>query len=131
MPAPTELPPALPSSSVVYNGQKLGCDILAFEVGSSDLPGYGMCFRIDSPWILSGTNSVQPPRSGAVVQQRVLSAEAHVEAALQSSHPFDLPPVVPHGFAFAYTLGGRIGRHHIVKEEDVVSPASRKRGLCA
>ena len=57
---------------------------------------------------------MQPPRSGAVVQQRGLSAEAHVEVALQSTHPLGLPPVVPHGFAFALTaehsLGRRIGR---------------------
>ena len=31
----------------------------------SHLPGYGICFQIDSPWISSGTNSMQPPRSGA------------------------------------------------------------------
>ena len=40
---------------------------------------------------------MQPRRSGAVVQQRGLGAEAHVEAALQSTRPLGLPPVVPHG----------------------------------
>ena len=131
VPAAAVLPPALQYSSVVYNGfEKLGCGSLAFEVGGSNLPGYSICFRIDSPWISSGTSSVQPPRSGAVVQQRGLSAEAHVEAALQSTHRLGLPPVVPHGFAFAltaeHTACRGIGRlrlerlallHQIVKEE--------------
>ena len=67
VPAAAVLPPALPSSSVVCNGfEKLGCGSLAFEVGSSNLPGYGICFWIDSPWFSSGTSSVQPPRFGAV-----------------------------------------------------------------
>ena len=41
--------------------EKLVCGSLAFEVGGSNLPGYGICFRIDSPWISSRTNSVQRP----------------------------------------------------------------------
>ena len=101
-----------------------------WKLGGSHLPGCGICLRIDSLWISSGTSSVQHPRSGAAVQQRGLSAEAHVEAALESTHSLGLPPVVPHGFAFAltaeHTLGGRIGRlsferlallHRIVEEE--------------
>ena len=116
----------LPSSSAVYNGfEKLGSDSLVFELGGYHLPGYGICFQIGSPWISSSTSSVQPPRSGAVVQQCGLSAEAHVEMALQSTHPLGLPPVLPHGFAFALTaehsLGGRIGRlrlERLIVEEE-------------
>ena len=141
MQSATELPPALPSSSVVHNGfEKLGHDSLAFDVGSSHLPGYGICFRIDLPWISSSTNSVQPPRSGAVVQQRGLGAEAHVKAALQSSHPLGLPPVVPHGFAFAltaeHTWGRRIGKLRleslalIVKEENAAQPTAQEGPVC-
>ena len=66
---------------------------------------------------------MQPPRSGAVVQQRGLGAEALVKAALQSTHPLGLPPVVSHCFAFALTIGKlRLERlallHQNVKEEN-------------
>ena len=77
---------------------------------SSSLPGYGIAFPIDSPWISSGTSSVQPPRSGAVVQQRGLGADVHVEAALQSTHPLGSPPGVPHGFALALTAELKLGK---------------------
>ena len=101
----------LPCSSAVYNGfEKWENDSLAFKLGGSHLPGYGICFQIGSPWISSSTSSVQPPRSGAVVQQCGLSVEAHVEMALQSTHPLGLPPVVPHGFAFALTAEHSLGR---------------------
>ena len=140
--AGTGLPVVLPSSSAVYNGfEKLGNDSLAFKLGGSHIPGYGICFQIGSPWISSSTSSVQPPRSGAVVQQRGLSVEAHVEMALQSTHPSGLPPVVPHGFAFALTaehsLGRRISRlrferlallHQIVKEENAAQVSLAQEG---
>ena len=47
VPAATGLPMVLPSSSAFYNGfEKLGNDSLAFKLGGSHLPGYGIVLHL-------------------------------------------------------------------------------------
>ena len=72
---------------------------LPTQIDITSLPGNGVHFQV-AP---QGTKMAQfsLPAEGSCVQPRGLSPEAHIEEALQATHPLSTLPTISRGFAKA------------------------------